>query len=627
MSATKTKPKTETPAQKKARLAKARKRAGKRSTKALDRLAGAPRPPARPAPACGVDYDDFRGSLSWDEAAAAAAIRHDQNIEQRNDYSQPPRRRAILGMMHQAKIEDWNEHQRLCDLEAEELGELGDLDAYWEQRARDLDEYEASQENPKMRAPGYVFPRRKAWPIGDKRHALLAIDYMRAGRGKRADYPKVKAAILRRWQKVSPEVDNALAHLASERSQRAQANPCQCEARPNGCASPNPTQLGLFDAPTRPTKRAKAKPAKAAKKPRPAKPAEPDKRPGMVTARWTWPPSPDGRRYLSQRDHEVRLRVKEWIGPFAIVRGVAPAKPKYITGGYSIVTPAGELGFWSERIDYSGPGGMGGFSQSSLTSTAPTLAKVRAVAARGLKSAPPPTEPDRMKTLARMQPPTGQETGSRAAQDDHDKARRMLDAFPGKVPAGKRIKEYTTNTGNRFAAYEIGDRRYDVKMRQGYMGLPLLAPAQAKRIARARWAHEQASQENPRRRSSKRNPSSPARPGRPKTNKRPASTPTAKVATKTGKRAVAGRVYEIPGRPRLAVYREQTPKGPGSRWVIGHRPSGMKFAATFATKAAAIAAAGRVPASNPYNGTWTSWTKVPAADKRKIMQAAKVIRG
>ena len=46
---------------------------------------------------------------------------------------------------------------------------------------------------------GFVFPDRKAWPIGDREHAELAIDYMKEGKGNPADYPKIEAAIEKKY--------------------------------------------------------------------------------------------------------------------------------------------------------------------------------------------------------------------------------------------------------------------------------------------------------------------------------------------------------------------------------------------------------------------------------------------
>ena len=46
---------------------------------------------------------------------------------------------------------------------------------------------------------GFVFPKRKAWPIGNKEHAIKALNYMKGGFGNEDDYPKIRAAIKERY--------------------------------------------------------------------------------------------------------------------------------------------------------------------------------------------------------------------------------------------------------------------------------------------------------------------------------------------------------------------------------------------------------------------------------------------
>ena len=46
---------------------------------------------------------------------------------------------------------------------------------------------------------GFVFPKRKAWPIGNKEHAIKALNYMKGGFGDEDDYPKIRAAIKERY--------------------------------------------------------------------------------------------------------------------------------------------------------------------------------------------------------------------------------------------------------------------------------------------------------------------------------------------------------------------------------------------------------------------------------------------
>ena len=46
---------------------------------------------------------------------------------------------------------------------------------------------------------GFVFPKRKAWPIGNKKHAIKALNYMKGGFGDRAEYPKIRKAIKKKY--------------------------------------------------------------------------------------------------------------------------------------------------------------------------------------------------------------------------------------------------------------------------------------------------------------------------------------------------------------------------------------------------------------------------------------------
>lgn len=55
----------------------------------------------------------------------------------------------------------------------------------------------------------FVFPARRAWPLHDERHALIAIRYMTMGRGHEEDYPRIIAAIKKRYGK-STKVKAAL---------------------------------------------------------------------------------------------------------------------------------------------------------------------------------------------------------------------------------------------------------------------------------------------------------------------------------------------------------------------------------------------------------------------------------
>lgn len=83
---------------------------------------------------CGLKYRDFRirdymdvdpwphGRSTAEFRAAYAAQRqeHDRRVMEKNDYSQPPNRRAaVIGLLHQWKQEGWEWHLQMCE-EAEE---------------------------------------------------------------------------------------------------------------------------------------------------------------------------------------------------------------------------------------------------------------------------------------------------------------------------------------------------------------------------------------------------------------------------------------------------------------------------------------------------------------------------
>ena len=68
------------------------------------------------------------------------------------------------------------------------------------------------KQREKLPASAFVFPDRDAWPIHDEDHALIAIQYMKAGRGDEADYPTIKKAIAKKWAK-NDKVMRALASL------------------------------------------------------------------------------------------------------------------------------------------------------------------------------------------------------------------------------------------------------------------------------------------------------------------------------------------------------------------------------------------------------------------------------
>ena len=60
--------------------------------------------------------------------------------------------------------------------------------------------------------PPYVFPERKAWGIGDLKHAWIAISYMNRCFGNPNDYPRVIAAIRSRYGD-NPKIQRALRRI------------------------------------------------------------------------------------------------------------------------------------------------------------------------------------------------------------------------------------------------------------------------------------------------------------------------------------------------------------------------------------------------------------------------------
>jgi len=59
--------------------------------------------------------------------------------------------------------------------------------------AEDFESYQAEGRT------GFVFPKTKRWPIGNKKHAIKALNYMKGGFGLKKDYAKVRAAIKKKY--------------------------------------------------------------------------------------------------------------------------------------------------------------------------------------------------------------------------------------------------------------------------------------------------------------------------------------------------------------------------------------------------------------------------------------------
>lgn len=50
----------------------------------------------------------------------------------------------------------------------------------------------------------FVFPKRRAWPLPDRRHAQIALEYIRDGKGNPKDYPAVRREVQRRFPGTRP---------------------------------------------------------------------------------------------------------------------------------------------------------------------------------------------------------------------------------------------------------------------------------------------------------------------------------------------------------------------------------------------------------------------------------------
>jgi len=57
---------------------------------------------------------------------------------------------------------------------------------------------------------GFVFPKRKSWPIGNKEHAIKALNYMKGGFGNKKEYPKIRAAIKKKYGTLNLASENHL---------------------------------------------------------------------------------------------------------------------------------------------------------------------------------------------------------------------------------------------------------------------------------------------------------------------------------------------------------------------------------------------------------------------------------
>lgn len=73
-------------------------------------------------PVCGLAYRDFRrpDAPSFSEVYRELRMERDERIRQRGDYSQPPKRARVLGVMRQRKLEEWDQHIEWCEQMARE---------------------------------------------------------------------------------------------------------------------------------------------------------------------------------------------------------------------------------------------------------------------------------------------------------------------------------------------------------------------------------------------------------------------------------------------------------------------------------------------------------------------------
>lgn len=72
------------------------------------------RPGGKRCEFCGIRYADVTTGASFAEVRDHLRRAHDKRISESSDYSLPPRRAAVLGRMHQEKVEAFNEHVLSC---------------------------------------------------------------------------------------------------------------------------------------------------------------------------------------------------------------------------------------------------------------------------------------------------------------------------------------------------------------------------------------------------------------------------------------------------------------------------------------------------------------------------------
>ena len=90
----------------------------------------------------------------------------------------------------------------------------------------------------RARVPSGMFlkPESRGWPVGDRRHVTIALQYMQRGFGNRSEYPKLLSRLLQIWPPdqhpdVLAEVEQKLPSIAKmSDTRRARRNPTPREA-------------------------------------------------------------------------------------------------------------------------------------------------------------------------------------------------------------------------------------------------------------------------------------------------------------------------------------------------------------------------------------------------------------
>jgi hypothetical protein len=89
----------------------------------------------------------------------------------------------------------------------------------------------AAQERESLPAADFLKPETRSWPVSDKRHAEIALQYMAWGRGNRAEYPKL---LKRLFELYPPDKYPDLAQRAKRlKLMMSRSNPFSMHVRHN----------------------------------------------------------------------------------------------------------------------------------------------------------------------------------------------------------------------------------------------------------------------------------------------------------------------------------------------------------------------------------------------------------